>query len=131
MAVYRPHIDERPAFLPIHVLDAGFCRQKRAIEMNRYEFLEIREWKRLYWVHDLDARIGNEGVDTAPLRRDPVDACVHGLLVGDIHFDNHCLGARRFVQGGGGLLGAVDVDIADSNPAALASEAECNLTAYA
>ena len=61
--MHRTHVDEDSGALLVHVLDAGFRRQERAVEMDGEQLLPIRKRKILDRVHDLDTGIRNENID--------------------------------------------------------------------
>src|SRR6516225_1380004 len=114
--MYRTHVNDAATFAGSqHVAHTGSRGEEGSVEMDGHHLLPVRERKALDWMHDLDAGIADEDIDTTVGGNHFFHALLNLSLVGYIHSDGHRLApglgdflrdrsCRRFVQVGDGDL---------------------------
>src|SRR5262249_24337223 len=90
--MYRAHVNDAATFAGSqHVAHTGPRGEEGPVEMDGHHLLPVRERKPLDRMHDLDAGIADEDIDTTVGGNHFFHALLNLSLVGYIHCDGHPL----------------------------------------
>ena len=93
----------------------GLGGEERTIEVNGQHLFPIGEGIFLQLVHDLDAGVGDEDINTTPGGDNSGNASIDLIFAGHIHRHGHGGAGRLVINQFGGCIGSIEIEIGNDD----------------